>query len=377
MRRFVAGLVVIITLTTTGCRDVTPILSAGSWQLNTDISYSQEAIWENTFVAVEPYGENYFLAENDEHQHIVVYNLNTRETIRSIDPPPGQVIDAPAIYGNKIVFAAMDKGDYFKGMLSSAILPFPNYDIYLYDLETRQMAQLTNEEHGQTSPRIYGDTVVWLDARNQKDSQMSMDIYALDLKTNKETRITANPTASEMAFSGNTIVWADDRYMDRAAPFLGINDPKLNYDIFAYDLNAKKEIRITKSKYNDRCPAIDGPQITWLRQVTEYKADIYTYDLKSRKETLISHDGCAESTPTIQNNRIVWIDEYLEKDLQTNSPVICGPAIVYYDLKSKTQALLTPLEAGTSCNNPVISQNHLIYWSSLMGKSVFEMELFK
>ena len=367
----------IITLTTTGCRDVTPILSAGSWQLNTDISYSQEAIWENTLVVVEPYGENYFLAGNDEHQHIVVYNLNTREKIRSIDPPLGQVIDAPAIYGNKIVFAAMDKGDYFKGMLSSAILPFPNYDIYLYDLETSQMLQLTNEEHGQTSPRIYGDAVVWLDARNQKDPQMSMDIYALDLKTNKETRITANPTASEMAFSGNTIVWADDRYMDKAAPFLGINDPKLNYDIFACDLDAKKEIRITKSKYNDRCPAADGPQITWLRQVTEYKADIYTYDLKSRKETLISHDGCAESNPSIQNNRIVWIEQYLEKDAQSYQSVICGTAIVYYDLKTKTQTLLTPLEAGTSCNNPVISQNHLIYWSTLMGKSVLEMELFK
>jgi beta propeller repeat protein len=239
------------------------------------------------------------------------------------------------------------------------------------------MRQLTTEEHSQISPRIYGNAVVWLDSRNRTESHNSMDIYALDLKTNEETRITATPTASEMAFNGNTIVWTDDRYMDKAASFLGINDPKLNYDIFAYDLESKKEYRITTSKNCDRCPAIDGTLITWLRQVTEYKADIYTYNPESRKETLISHDGCAESNPSIQNNRVVWIEQYLEKDAQSYQLVICGSAIVYYDLQTKTQTLLTPLERGEQRNNPVISGARIVYFRSNSGNYSCVLELSK
>jgi len=377
MRRFVAGLVVIITLTMTGCRAVTPIVSAGSRQLDISISYSQECIYENILVGVEPAGSDSFFISNDTSQHIVVYDLSTRKKIRSIDPPPGLIIYSPAIYGSRIVFAAADRKEAEWRELSSAILPFPNADIYMYDLETNQMSQLTTEQHGQTSPRIYGDTVVWLDSRNQTESHDSMDIYALDLKTNKETRITANPTAAELAFSGNTIVWADDRYMDKTAPFLGINDPNLNYDIFTYDLESNKESRITASKKCDRCPAIDGSRITWLRQVTEYKADIYTYDLNSMEETLISHDGCAESNPSIQNNRIVWIEQYLEKDARSYQSVICGSAIVYYDLQTKNQTLLTPLERGEQRNSPVISGARIVYLRSYGGNYICVMELSK
>jgi beta propeller repeat protein len=367
-----------MVLTLSGCRAVTPAVSTGNWQVGVNnLEYSQEAVWENTFVGVEPYGLNYWANDNDEHQHIVVYDLNAREKLQSIDPPSGKIIEPPAIYGSEIVFAAMDKKDYFRQMLSSAILPSPNYDIYLYNLETNQMRQLTTEEHSQISPRIYGNAVVWLDSRNRTESHNSMDIYALDLKTNEETRITATPTASEMAFNGNTIVWTDDRYMDKAASFLGINDPKLNYDIFAYDLESKKEYRITTSKNCDRCPAIDGARITWLRQVTEYKADIYTYNLESRKETLISHDGCAESNPSIQNNRVVWIEQYLEKDAQSYQLVICGSAIVYYDLQTKTQTLLTPLERGEQRNNPVISGARIVYLRSNGGNYACVIELSK
>jgi beta propeller repeat protein len=383
MRRVIAGLVVIITLTTTGCRAVTPILSTGSRQLDSSISYSQECIYENILVGLEPAGSDSYFVSGNTNQNIVVYDLSTRKKIRSIDPPPGLIIYNPVIYGSRIVFAATDRKEAEWRELSSAILPFPNVDIYMYDLGSNQMSQLTSEEHGQTSPRIYGDTVVWLDSRNQTDPQDAMDIYALDLKTNKETRITANPTASEMAFSGNTIVWADDRSMDKAAPFLGINDPKLNYDIFAYNLESNKESRITASKQCDRCPAIDGSRITCLRQITEYKADIYTYDLKSRKETLISHDGCAESNPSIQNNRIVWTEPYFTVDELSGRLMVASTVIDCFDMKTRNRTQLTPSETDNTTipkiwDTPVVYNKAMIYrignWADY---PVFIMELSK
>ena len=97
MRRFVAGLVVIITLTSTGCRAVTPIVSTGSRQLDSSISYSQECIYENTLVGLEPSGSDSYFVSGNTNQNIVVYDLSTRNKIHSIDPPLGLIIYNSAI----------------------------------------------------------------------------------------------------------------------------------------------------------------------------------------------------------------------------------------------------------------------------------------
>jgi beta propeller repeat protein len=51
-----------------------------------------------------------------------------------------------------------------------------NWDIYGYDLSTKEEFQITTDESDQRFPAIYGSTVVWQDERNGNS-----DIYGVDL----------------------------------------------------------------------------------------------------------------------------------------------------------------------------------------------------
>jgi TolB protein len=73
------------------------------------------------------------------------------------------------IYGNKIVYQ-----DYRNG----------NSDIYMYDLSTKKETQITTNKSDQNNPAIYGNTIVWQDNRN--GNWNNWDIYAYDLKTRQQ-----------------------------------------------------------------------------------------------------------------------------------------------------------------------------------------------
>ena len=397
MKKLIIGMALIMIFILSGCQTRTAPESAtptpsmseptGSWEIGGNLSYSQEPLWGDTLVGL---GLNLVNSESKDgqipRQNIIVYDLKTREQKQVIKVPELFVRDSPSIYGNKIVFSAIiDRDDFFRQGLSSMILL--NWDIFLFDLETNQMQQLTSEEHAQMSPRIYGDTVVWLDARNQPLDQdpPPFDVYALNLKTNQETRITANTTAegyTQISISGNLVVWTDMRHADASVTSHAENDSKYNNEIYVYDLAAKQEYRLTTSPNNDRCPDIDDKQVIWLRQEDYQKADVYMYDLTSRQETQVSHSGYAAFSPSIYGDRIVWTDASSSKG-NTDNDVIAngqlpGAAIILFDLKTQRETQLTPTEAGKVWFWPVIHGNHVVYmWSRQRGGVVYALELPK
>ena len=109
----------------------------------------------------------------------------------------------PAIWGNKIVYWDARNG---------------NWDIYLYDLTTNTERQITTNPADQTTPAIWGNKIVYADNRNGND-----DIYLYDLTTNTERQITTNPAnQTTPAIWENKIVWTDLR--------------NRNYDIYLYTL---------------------------------------------------------------------------------------------------------------------------------------------
>lgn len=356
---------------------------AGTWSPDINLGYSQESIWENILVGLDPYGGDSIFFGNTDNQRIVVYDLNIRKEILSIDPPYGLIESPPSIHNNRIVFAdvAMSKEEYMNRMASSAILPRPDYDIYLFDLQTNQIQQLTREKHAQICPVIYGDTVVWLDDRNTQPGRGGFDIYALDLKTNQETRLTAEPTAecfdsNQLAISENLVVWTDIRNVDKSLRWGGTNDPTYNVDIYAYDLNSKQEFRITTSLNNDMCPDVDKGQITWRRQVTRQKADIFLADFKSHRETLVSHDGYSRSDPSIHDGRIVWGNAVFETVPEHSSPLLACGTIMLYDFESRTESLLIPLDTSRRLSHPVIYGSYVVYRDKSKAMSpVFVAEL--
>jgi len=354
---------------------------AGSWPVGEDLYYSQQPIWGNSLVGLELE----FKDGETARSQIIVYDLEKREPKRTIELPEGLLADTPAIYENKVVFASVDKDAVFQEAASSGFGPLPDYDIFLYDLETGQLQQLTDDEHAQMHPRIHGDTVVWLDARNQSTDQYPppFDIYALDLKTGEETRITANTTAegySPLAVSGNRVVWTDMRHADAGITSHPENDPGYNNEIYVYDLSTDQENRITTSLANDRNPAIDGSRVVWLRQEDYRKADVFLYDLESGQETQISRSGYADFIPSISGDRIAWTDARSSQGNTSNDVVINGQEpganIYLFDLKTGTETRLTETESGQVWCASVIHDAHIVYQlSRQIGGIVYALGL--
>ncbi len=204
-----------------------------------------------------------------------------------------------------------------------------NNDIYMYDLSTQNVTQITTSGSA-SSPAIYGDRIVWVDNRNI----WKYDIYMYDLSTQKETQITTNGSAEYPAIYGDKIVWEDHHNS------YGNND----IDIYMYDISTKKETQITNSG-SARYPAIYGDKIVWEDRNNE---NIYMYDLSTSKETQITTNERA-SSPTIYGDRIVYsstrngnTDVYMydlstkkETQITTNEPAfyptIYGDRIVWFE----------------------------------------------
>jgi len=72
-----------------------------------------------------------------------------------------------------------------------------NSDIYVHDLSTGKTAAVTTHPAEQSLPDVYGDWVVWEDWRDNPNptpgwtgSVTEADVYARNMKTGKEVRVT-------------------------------------------------------------------------------------------------------------------------------------------------------------------------------------------
>lgn len=354
---------------------------AGSWLIGEHFYYGQDCIRGDILVGLE-----YEYKEGKKAgQYLSTFDLISHEKKRVLEIPENRMAGTPSIYQSKIVWNSVDSDEFFQHAISSVLQPPPNYDVFLLDLDTNEVTQLTAEEHAQMSPRIYGDTVVWLDARNQTQEHYPFpsDVYAYDLSTGLETRITENTTVegyNQVAVGGSTIVWTDNRHADMDIASHAGNDSAYNNEIYAYDLNTGGERRLTTSPKNDQSPDISGNTVTWLRQEDYQKADIFSYDLASGLETQVSNSGYAAFSPSIYDEKIVWTDARSSNGNTTNDVVINGQGpgadIYLYDLETKTETKLTSTEEWKVWQSPVIYGDHMVYqWNRQIGALVYVMNL--
>ena len=362
-------------------------IAVGVIEIGENIHYSSQCFSGDLFFGIE-YTYDRVLDE----QNIVTFNLNTgeKELFLEFDPLLYR-IDPPAVDGNLLVWAQADVSGKQPDEIRSDSL---SYDIYVYDMETEEMRQITNDEHVQRGALISDKWVIWLDDRNDSDGQYpySRDVYAYNLDTGVEKRITADSTAedyADLSLSNNLVVWSDNRHGDPEVTSRPSNIADYNNEIYAYDLNKEKEYRITHYEDNDHYPAIQGNRIAWLRQIDLRKADIMVYDLESGEETRVSSSGYADYKPSVFEKQIVWMDAGLSKG-NTNNDVIengvPGGADIYgYDFTSDEESLLVPSEIERESSNrtlrrvlmfPVIFENYLVYtWGRMIGPLTYVKKL--
>ena len=357
-------------------------LTVEAWEIGDNWTYSPQTIWEDVMVGLESELEQGKMVK----QYIATCNLRTREKELVYELPSDRIAEqAPAIHGNNVVWASVDR-DEAEQQRSLKRPPMPNYDVFLLDLNTGEVQQITTEEHAQMCPRIYGDTIVWLDSRYEAEyhNPRHYDVYAYDLSTSKEKRLTKATTAdgTDLSIDGNLIVWADNRHADPEVWTHPSNDPEYNNDIYVYDLTTGQEKRITSYPGNDHYPDIESTKIVWLRQEDYIRADIFVYNLETGLESQVSKSRFADFQPSIHEDRIVWVDARVSQGNTSGDTVINGRQgqtnIYLYDLETQQETKLTSTVPGQVLLNPLIFGDFVVYERiSMLERVAYAVDLIQ
>ena len=130
---------------------------------------------------------------------IVEVNSHTRSAVLTADLVKPVLVDpstqtAPAIDGRRVVW--QDER-------------FGAADIYLADLDTGTIRNLTNSHQWEAIPDISGNYVVW------RDGYTGIGIHGIDISNGTTFTVTVgHGDMSRPSISGSIVVWADDRAGD-------------------------------------------------------------------------------------------------------------------------------------------------------------------
>ena len=161
-------------------------------------------------------------------------------------------------------------------------------EVYLANVRTGDVRQLTNDGHRKRGAVIYGDIVAWT------DEEKGDHIFVLDLSTGEKRRITNTPgRLFGLRVSGNRLVW-ENRRTPRSDinVIFGATETEVfenrrssRSDINAYDLETDEEIAVSARPGVRHLGAIDGDRIVW----SDNRGDAYrgtnlgtfAYDLRT------------------------------------------------------------------------------------------------
>jgi Tol biopolymer transport system component len=138
---------------------------------------------------------------------IYVYKIKERETVRVTDDDRAQW--APIISGGFV---------YYLDTIDDAVDPktgaWLRTEVFRYDIEQRTTEQVTAT--GSRKPQglsVSGDWVVYEDVRPTTDAPLNVDIYAFNMKTNNEYRVTKNADSQEFpVVNRNFLIYIDYRF---------------------------------------------------------------------------------------------------------------------------------------------------------------------
>ncbi len=297
-----------------------------NWQMRADI-WGNRIVWED--YRNDPlggYGSPYY-----RNSDIYMHDLSTGDIIQLTDDPSAQI--KPRIWENYVVWE-----DYRHG----------NADIYYIDLNTMTEHRVTTHGSDQISPKIHGEKIVWGDYTDN----MFGDIYMYDIQEDETIVISdgrhrkENPDIYE-----DTIVWTDYRNY-----WTGVYETMVS-DIYMYDLNTEEESPFIEEPIHQRNPSIYKNTATWI----EYEGknnNIYMKRLGENK-TVVSAEPSSEEAPEIYGGRIIFFERYYEGVDHVHD------AIWIYDILENTKTRVAKVDVGETegvvARFPAIYQDQIVW----------------
>ena len=163
-----------------------------------------------------------------------------------------------------------------------------NWDIFVYDFVTHHETRLTTDPADQADPAIFGDRVTWSDKRNHG---LWWDLYSYDFTTGIETRLTDSTTlARGSANFGNRIVWGDIRG--------GL------FNLYEYDFTRSDHERHVNATSFENALTMWGSRVAWMSAAD----DIYAYDLDAGEQKRVTNLPSSQQLPWISQDYLVWQD---------------------------------------------------------------------
>lgn len=178
----------------------------------------------------------------------------------------------PAISGNLVVYTD------FSGVDS---------DVWYTDLQTGIQHRVTTEPGDQQLTGISDSYIVYTDWN-------SMDVLVFDVATGLTRNITnlAGSNSLDPAISHNLVAWSDDRHG--------------NAEIYAMDLSSGENRRITNHALVDQLPAVGDGIIVWERN-DGYAGDIFAYEWSTGETTqLTATPYASERFPDVFGRTVVF-----------------------------------------------------------------------
>jgi len=172
----------------------------------------------------------------------------------------------------------------FEGKLVFAAGNFGDYDIFLYDLSSKKLTQLTSGEAWNDYPRFSPDArkIAFGSTRSGKQEIWIMNADGSDAKSLTSGLKWADfPTWSP---DGKEIAFVSDEYFQ--------------VDLFALNIETGKRRRLTTNDGFDCYPdwSPDGKQIAFSSQRGSHQ-DIYTFDLETLEEKRITTHPGPDTSP--------------------------------------------------------------------------------
>ena len=291
-----------------------------------------------------------------------------------------------AIYGEKIVFAG-----------ETIVNHTGELDVFLYDLKSSELTQITGEPGRQEHPDIYGNVMVWLDCEEGKNDEL----FAYDISNGTEWKISENSEIFSPKVFGDRIVWFEKNKTHSALYMYKISDKTrtlvmdngygdydiwedrliyvgANSDIWMKNLSTGEVRRITNISYTSdlspspysipkNSPRIWGDTIVWVDYRNDEDGplhswgnpDIYMYNLSTGIESPVCTNYSEQGSPAVYGKRILWYDT---RNAVIGSTSSYGIDIYLYDLSLKTEKRLTDGASERSAYyNPEVYKNTAVW----------------